>query len=137
RASAASGLHELYRELRRHAGNERLPAALRRRLREAGHRSYERSSALRSAAPYPRRTYRDASPMHWTPQALEQARSEIAAAGVPPDASLVAFELRTRFGVARAAIRSLVADGFTTVRIGDPIGGLLREPGLVELPVGR
>jgi hypothetical protein len=136
RASAASALHELYRELRRHAGDQRLPAALRRRLREAGHRSYEQSSALRAAVPYARRRYRDASPMEWAPGTLDRARAEVAAAGVP-DAPLVAFELRTRFAVARAVTRSLVAGGYTVVRLGDSIGGPLGEPGVIELQAGR
>jgi hypothetical protein len=75
--------------------------------------------------------------VEWTPQTLEHARAEVDAAGVPPDSPLAAFELRTRPGVARAAIRSLVADGYTVVRIGDPIGGPLREPGVIAPLAGR
>lgn len=136
RARAASGLQELYRELRRHAGDQALPAALRRRLREAGHRAYERSLALRSPrAPYPRRLLRAASTVAWSPEMLEHARAEVEAAGVPAGVPIVAFEVRTRPAVAKAAIRSLVSDGFAVVRIGDPGAGPLRQPGLIDLTV--
>jgi len=134
RAAAASGLHELYRELRRHAGDQRVPAALRRRLRDAGHRSYERSVALRAAqAPYPRRLLRAASTITWSPAMLEHARARVEAAGVPAGAPVVAFEVRTRPDIAKAAIRDLVADGYAVVRIGDPGAGPLRQPGLIDL----
>jgi putative glycosyltransferase (TIGR04372 family) len=134
RAAAASGLHELYRELRRHAGDQRLPSELRRRLREAGHRSYERSVALRSAqTPYPRRLLRAPSTVAWSPEMLEHARAGMEAAGVPAGVPVVAFEVRTRPDVAKAAIRSLVADGYAVVRIGDPGAGPMRQPGLIDL----
>lgn len=134
RLAAASGLQELYRELRRHAGDQRLPAALRRRVREAGRRAYERSVALRSRQGcYPRRLLRAASTVAWSPAMLEHARAEAQAAGVPPDAPIVAFEVRTRPAVARAAIRFLVEEGYAVVRIGDPDAGPLRHPGLIDL----
>ncbi len=134
RAAAASGLQELYREMRRHGGDTRLPAALRRRLRDAGHRAYERALALRSAhAPYPRRLLRAASTVTWSPELLDHARADVAAAGVPAGVPVVAFEVRTRPGVAKVAIRRLVADGYAVVRIGDPGAGPLREPGLIDL----
>ncbi len=138
RAPAASGLQELYRELRRHAGDERLPVALRRRLREAGHRSYERSLALRSPqAAYPRRLLRDSSAITWQPRLLDDARAELRAAGVPTDTPVVAFEARTRPAVAREAIRLLTTEGYTVVRIGDTGTGRLRYPGLVDLSATR
>lgn len=137
RAAAASGFHELYRELRRHAGDQRVPAALRRRLRDAGHRSYDRSLALRvTQAPYPRRLLRAASTIAWSPAMLEHARAAVAAAGVPAGAPVVAFEVRTRPDVAKAAIRDLVTDGYAVVRIGDPGVGPLRQPGLIDLTAG-
>lgn len=134
RAAAASGLQEWYRELRRHAGDQRVPAALRRRLREAGHRSYGRSVALRSAqAPYPRRLLRAASTVAWSPGMVEHARAGMETAGVPAGAPVVAFEMRTRPDVARTAIRALVDDGYAVVRIGDPGAGPMRQPGLIDL----
>ena len=134
RAAAGSGLHELYRELRRHAGDQRVPTALRRGLREAGHRSYERSVALRSAqAPYPRRLLRAASTVAWSPEMLEHARAGMEAAGVPAGVPVAAFEVRTRPDVATAAIRALVADGYAVVRVGDPGTGPMRQPGLIDL----
>src|SRR5689334_3707569 len=45
RAAGASWLREMYRELRRHAGNERLPVKLRWRLRERAHHAYDRAQA--------------------------------------------------------------------------------------------
>jgi hypothetical protein len=119
-AALASVWQELYRELRRHAGDERLPARWRYRLREAGQRAHQRSLALRMpTAPYPRRRLRTASVPAASRAALDCGRAELAAAGVPDEGPLVVLEARTRLSVARAMVDDLAAAGYAVVTLGD------------------
>mgnify|MGYP003336948157 CR=1 FL=1 len=57
--------HEVYVELRRHAGDERLPEGLRGSLRTLARRAYARAERLQSHSErtYSRRQLRDARPM--------------------------------------------------------------------------
>jgi hypothetical protein len=118
--AVSSGLQELYRELRRHAGNARFSPALRRRLREAGHRAYDRSVDVRAPQqPYPRRLLRDRSTVQWAPALVDGARTRLAAAGVAPGTPVAAFEVTMRPVAARAAARCLSEAGYAVVRVGD------------------
>lgn len=138
REAAASVQHELYRELRRHAGDERLPADFRRVLRETAHRCYDRSVARRAGAgPFPRRLLEAPSTFVWPSAATERARADAAARGVAPGAPVVAFEVCTRPDIAAAAVRALVAEGYTVVRVGDRALPAPAVPGVVDLGRGE
>jgi len=109
RGAVAAARQEMYRELRRQAGNERLPAELRRRLRESAHRAYDRSLAPASATvPYPRRLLREPSAFALPQAALDVARADAAALGFVAGPPTVVLEGRLRPDLA-AAVRGLLA----------------------------
>jgi hypothetical protein len=121
REALASSQRELYRELRRHAGNERLPADLRRRLRDTAHRAYDRSIASASATvPYPRRLLRDASALALPEAALEGARAEAAALGFVAGAPTVLLEAPLRPDLAAAVTRVLAGRGYRVIAPSSP-----------------
>jgi hypothetical protein len=108
----------MYRELRRHAGNERLPVELRRRLRETAHRAYDRSLTSDSwIAPYPRRLLREPSVFTLAEPVLETARAEAVARGFVPDMPTVTFEGALRPDLAAAVAGLLTARGYRVVRL--------------------
>lgn len=116
RETMSSGLQELYRELRRQAGNERLPVELRRRLRESAHRAYDRSIASApAAAPYPRRLLREPSAFALPSAALEGARAEAAALGFEAGPPTVLLEQRLRPDLAAAVRRLLAGHGYRVI----------------------
>jgi hypothetical protein len=112
----ASGLQEMYRELRRQAGSERLPAEYRRRLREKAHRAYDRSVAsARAASPYPRRLLREPSAFALPQGALDGARAEAAALGFDASAPMVVLEPGLRADLAAAVTGLLAARGYRAI----------------------
>jgi hypothetical protein len=116
RRAVASGQQELYRELRRQAGKERLPAELRRRLRATAHRAYDRSVALASAAePYPRRLLREPSAFALPEGALDGARADAAALGFVAGTPTVLLEAGLRPDLAAAVTRLLAARGYRVI----------------------
>ena len=118
RAAGASWLREMYRELRRHAGNERLPQTLRWRLRERAHRAYDRSQAASSeTVRYPRLLLREPSAFALPPEAMDGARGEAEACGFASGAPNVVLEAGMRPDVAAAVVRVLAARGYRTVRL--------------------
>jgi len=132
--ASASFWHELYREIRRHAGDERLPSPLRSQLRATAQRSLARSAAAgRRAAPFPRRLLRDRVKTFLPASLLEEATRRAGALGIRAGAPVVAFEVRTRPEAAAEAIRFLVSEGYTVVRIGETSSGALHLPGVIEL----
>jgi hypothetical protein len=116
RDAVASGLRETYRELRRHAGDERLPAELRRRLRETAHRAYDRSvSSGPGAAPYPRRLLRERSAFALPEAALDAARAEAAPRGFAGGQPTVVLDGRLRPDLATAVTRLLTGRGYRVI----------------------
>jgi hypothetical protein len=116
RAAVASGRQEMYRELRRQAGKERLPAELRRRLRDTAHRAYDRSVASASATvPYPRRLLREPSAFALPEGALGGARAEAAALGFVAGAPTVLLEAGLRPDLAAAVTRVLAGRGYRVI----------------------
>lgn len=121
RRAVASGWQEIYRELRRQAGNERLPAELRRRLRESAHRAYERALASgASTAPYPRRLLREPSPLTLPQPALDAGRAEAEARGFVAGPPTVALEAGLRPDLAAALTALLGARGYRVVPLAAP-----------------
>ena len=123
---------ELARELRRHAGNERVPAGVRTQLKDAarvlGH------PVPRAVRPgFPRRLVRERVQVSLDRDARARADNEAKAAGIPRDRPLVAFEVPHRVESALPAIAFLIEQGYVVVRIGDPGGGHVDVGGVVDL----
>ena len=138
RASAASAVfwREIHKELRRHIGDERLPYALRTRLRGMAARSIDRSArASRDAAAQrrDRRLLREPVTVAM-PAPLWTAGRELAQRnGVPVDRPFVALDIRSRRDVLHPAIDAIVAKGYTVIRVGQDDGGLIERAGVVDL----
>jgi putative glycosyltransferase (TIGR04372 family) len=124
--AAHSFWREWYRELRRHAGDERLPLDWRVRLRESARQALARStSAPAAAGRLPRRLLRPRLPSSLHPAVEASAMSAAAAAGLDLSPPLVVFDVRRRPDTCAAAIEWLIAQGYTVIRTGpstDPIG---------------
>ena len=132
RDRARSVRRELARELRRHAGDERVPAGVRTRLKDAA-RVVGHPAPKPAAARFPRRLLRERVQVSLDRDARARADTEARAAGIPIDRPLVAFELPHRVENALPAVSFLVEHGYGVVRIGDPRGGHVEMPGLVDL----
>lgn len=126
---------ELGRELRRHAGNERIPSAVRTRLKDAA-RAVGHPAPAAPPSTLPRRLIRERLQVSLDRDARTRAAGEARAAGIPLDRSLVAFELPHRVESALPAVSFLLDRGYGVVRIGDPRGGPVALPGLVDLACG-
>jgi len=127
-AAAATFWLEMYRELRRHIGDERLPYPLRTRLRGIAERCFRRSreAAFRPDARSEASRCLPAGagaelPSHVT----ERLASHAARLGVAFDHPVVALEVCGAPELFHDAVLALVADGHTVVRIGDPRMGPL------------
>jgi putative glycosyltransferase (TIGR04372 family) len=131
---SASVSHELYREFRRHAGNERLPFELRQRLRQLADRSHARTVAAKARVDvFPRRLLRSQPVVRLPPKQFDQARTRASACGVVIGAPLVTFESRTRPDIASAIIEFLLGEGYGVARVGDHPESLRSESGVVDL----
>ena len=138
RRAAASVSHELYREFRRQASNERLPLELRQGLRAIANRAQQRTRDARTAAAtFPRRLLRTAPAIALPPAALELGRVEAAAMGIPEGAPLVLFEGQMRPDIAAAAISLLAARGYTVVVVGSHALDLGQRAAVVDLTARR
>ncbi len=127
-AATATFWLEMYRELRRHVGDERLPYPLRTRLRSLADRCFRRSrpAAAGSDARSPVRRCPPASvPMELPPGVAERLGSDAARLGVSFDRPVVALEVCAAPDLFRDAVLVLVSEGYTVVRIGDPRMGPL------------
>lgn len=131
-ASASAGVwREIYRELRRHIGDERLPFPLRTRLRSLADWCVVRSSragALGAAPVRSRRLLRELEPVMLPPALAASAEAEAAGLGVRFDRPVVALHVRARPSLFHDAVASLLDAGHAVVRIGDAPAGLLRYP---------
>jgi hypothetical protein len=133
-AEATSFWHEMHVELRRQAGNERLPLGLRGSLRQLAHRAAARGARAANAAPqFPRRQLREASPARLGDEQLAHARATAARAGVDPEGPLAIVEVRNRPDVLLGACELLISRGLTVVTLGHSLPRALRLHGLVEL----
>lgn len=128
---AQSFWREWHHELRRHAGDERLPPDLRVHLRERAQRALARStSAL--PAPFPRRQLRDAAPVVLPPDLRDAAVRAATAVGLDLQTRFVAFDVRRNPAAIVPAIDWLLTQGYTVVRIGE-IFDPIRRSGVVDV----
>ena len=119
-ASAASFWREIYRELRRHAGDERLPYDLRLRLRTAAQRAFERSQD-EAASTVPRTLLRTRAPLRFTAADAQQARAAVEALGVRTGQPFVAADVRGRDEAFHDSVALLESHGYAVVRLrGEP-----------------
>lgn len=119
RGAAAIFWREWQKELRRHAGDERLPIDLRGRLRGAAQRSAARSAAAARAADavrFPRALLRERVRVR-LPGEL-QARAAGAAAAFDTGRPFVAFDVSVRPPVMAAALDLLASRGRGIVHLG-------------------
>jgi len=129
-AASASFWREWHRELRRHAGDERLPYHLRASLRSAADRALERATVEDERAIVPRwnrRAISTAPPIRLSPNDEQRARQLAAEQGIRPDQPMVAVEAGHRPDLFVDAERLLTREGFAVVHIGDA-----RRPPAVE-----
>jgi len=134
REASASVSHELYREFRRHAGDERLPSALRQALRARADRAHANALAMRvSPAAFPRRLLREPTKISMAPAIIEQGRARLLTYGVSDGTPLVVFDVRTRPDIATALIRSLAREGYIVVITGNHVPDIGAQTGVVDL----
>ena len=132
-AGAASFWQQLYIELRHHAGDERLPSTLRGGLRRMAHDAFSRSAHATSVPHFPRRLLREQVTTRLPRERQTEAELIAATFGVPVGSRIVALEARTPLDPFGDAIDFLVASGCTVARIGSPVAGAIRRPGVVDL----
>jgi len=124
---------ELHRELRRQAGDVRLPAPTRARFKAAARRALTWAPAIAPhQAVFPRRLLRERIAVTLTDAARADADALADAAGLR-GAPLVAFEVPARVEVAAPAIAYLTGLGYVVVRVGDASGGRLEWPGVIDV----
>jgi putative glycosyltransferase (TIGR04372 family) len=130
---------ELYRELRRHAGDERLPYPLRARLRTWAQRWFARASAAAEGPtrPIDRRLLERPVPISLPPALEASARSDASALGVAPPRRTVAIDVRTGVDRLHDTVRALAAEGITVVRLGEGGEDRLDGPGVVDLTAAK
>lgn len=135
RERTLSARRELARELRRHAGNERIPARVRTQLKNAA-RAVGHPAPTASADRFPRRLINERVQVSLDRAARARANNETRDAGIPLNRPLVAIELPHRVESAFPAMSFLIEHGYGVVRIGDPRGGAVAIPGVVDLACG-
>jgi len=135
RETVSSAAREWRRELRRQAGDERLPFELRQRLRNMADSSTR--YARREIDRLPRRLLRAPSSVSLSPAAMEQARMQLTARGLADGRPLVTFESRMRPDIAAAAIEFLLREGYTVARVGDRSEGLRPYDAVADLTTLR
>ena len=118
RDGVASFWYEFGREVRRYAGDERLPAAVRADARDVAQRALARSSE--PAAPirhYPRRLLRDRVKTSLPPRLIEAARAAARATGIAFDRPIVAVDARLEPDALSDAEAFLAQHGYAIVRV--------------------
>jgi hypothetical protein len=122
RDGLASFWYEIGREVRRHAGDERLPVAIRTRVRELSQRALSRSSRVAApVTPYPRRALRDRVKATLPPALIGQARAAAHAAQIELDAAVVAVDASIESDALREAEAFLAGQGYSIVRLPTPL----------------
>ena len=118
RDGLASFWYEIGREVRRHAGDERLPAEIRTRVREFSQRALSRSSRVAAPVrPYPRRALRDRVETPLPPALVEQARAAAGAERIALDGPVVAVDASIDSDVLTDAQAFLTGHGYSIVRV--------------------
>ena len=115
--SAASFWRELYRELRRHAGDERLPFDLRVRLRTAAQRAVDRSQVGGPIAPFPRMLVRSHTAVQLPEAQAQRARATAERLGLRAGQPFVAADVRGRDRAFHESVGMLDSRGFAVVRL--------------------
>jgi hypothetical protein len=119
--SGASFWREIYRELRRHAGDERLPSDLRGRLRTAAQRALDRSQLGATVSPFPRTRVRSHAAVQLPEHLARQARAAAERLGLQTDQPFVAADVRGRDLAFHESVDMLDSRGYAVVRLqGDP-----------------
>ncbi len=120
-AAAAAFWREMHRELRRQAGDERLPFDLRGRLRTAAQRASDRAHHDAEAARFPRTVLRSGVALPRAESLAEKGRAAAERLGARPGQPFVAVDLRGRDHAFDASVRMLNAHGYAVIRLGlDP-----------------
>jgi hypothetical protein len=122
RSTSAGVWLELYRELRRHIGDERLPYPWRTRLRRIADGCFRRSRTAAGSAPSPVVPSPPAGAetgAELVPDAVERVREVAVAAGMTPGRSVAAIEAGTRPELLHDAVAWLRAQGYCIVPIGE------------------
>jgi hypothetical protein len=117
RDGRASFWHELGREVRQYAGDERLPADLRARVRELSQRALTKSSDAVPVVPYPRRRLRGRVSTSLPPALIDEARAAASARGVALDAPIVAVDTRLEAETLTEATAFLAQQGYAVVGV--------------------
>lgn len=135
-AGSASFWHELYRELRRHIGNEQLPISLRGRLRTLAERSFANSVARTTDGALlrvPRRLISERINTYLPEELAVHAREAAAELGIIPDTPIVAIDIRLRPEAFFDTVDALAGQRCTIVRLGNPGLGPIRRRGVIDL----
>ncbi|MBI3049007.1 MAG: TIGR04372 family glycosyltransferase [Acidobacteria bacterium] len=133
---AASFWREWHRELRRQAGDERLPYQIRVRLRHAADRALRRSAVEEQRGVVPRwnrRALADAAPTRLSADDEQRGRRLAMECGIVPGQPIVTVEIGQRADRLSDAIERLSAEGFRIVRIGNPVAGPLRGRDVLDV----
>jgi putative glycosyltransferase (TIGR04372 family) len=124
----------LYREFRRHAGDDRLPSTLRQALRVMADRAHANALAMRApTAAFPRRLLREPTKISMAPAVIEQARAHLSTYGFSDGSPLVVFDVRTRPDIATALIRFLAREGYIVVTTGNHASNIGSPNGVIDL----
>jgi len=119
-AARAEFWRQLAYETRRHAGDDRLPASLRERLRDATRASTARAAAAepRPALRLPRRWLRHHAPASLTPEQERRARAATSAAGIDLSPPVAAVSVQRAFDVYEPGLVFLRREGYRIIRLG-------------------
>ncbi|HXH24768.1 MAG TPA: hypothetical protein VNI78_05935 [Vicinamibacterales bacterium] len=124
---------EWSREMKRQAGDERLPLALRARLREQARRALARAQDTGGAGVrFPRRLLRARASVVLPASWQAQVRRLMDEAGLDPQRPVVAVDVRRRPDTCDDACAWLVARGYAVVQIG-PVRDPVQARGVVAL----
>jgi hypothetical protein len=115
--SAASFWREIYRELRRHAGDERLPFDLRGRLRTAAQRALDRSQLDSLVSPFPRTRVRAHAAVQLPEHQARQAQAAAERLGLRDGQPFVVTDVRARDWAFHESVGMLDSRGYAVVRL--------------------
>ncbi len=137
-AGAASFWRECYRELRRHAGDDRLPHGVRASLRQAADKAFVRSAREEARAVVPRVSrlaLRNTERIRLAPGEAKAAAEAASACGISLDRPMVAVEPGRRADLLTPALELLADEGYQIVRIGNVAAGRLRNTAVIDATV--
>lgn len=135
-AAAVSFWREYYRELRRHAGDQRLPYTLRIRLRSAADAAFARSVRADAHAAVPRlnrQALRTAEQIQLSSEDTRAASEMASSLGIRVDRPLVILEPGRRTDLLADALELLAYEGYQIVRVGNTGAGPLRGHPVIDV----